>query len=313
MPRWREAVAAALLLAAGATQAASFKVDAVNASVPTQCAETDNVYVKFLSPRVRRFTVEAVHPEYLAAMTVDDKAPDFGKCGRHMKPAADHKFTPRQVVLYQDAKWELRGFTYPNFWRPNSVSTRVGDRVESGLHLLQLWTRDKERNEEVLVLYPADGYWRARPLAPLKLGWEIDPLLPTAYGSSFIVGPIERTRRPFVNIKDVVFDPAAGAFHLNFVRGGAATVRIAALDTSRISLNVILDKSTGSRPVAALRSMFVTADNADVAEIALDGARAKKPIMKFRRAQVSEFWMGRSKPSRHNTSAPDMVFRDFRD
>jgi hypothetical protein len=64
-------------------------------------------------------------------------------------------------------------------------------------------------------------------------------------------------------------------------------------------------------PFAALRSMFVAVDNADVAEVAAD-ALAKVPVMKFRRAAVSEFWAGRTQPSRHNTSAPDMVFRDFR-
>jgi len=301
----------ALLVAANAARAASLKVEAINASTPTRCAETDNVYVKFLSPKVRRFTVEAVHPAYLGGLIADDKAPNFGTCDMSRDPV--FKFTPRQVTLYTDAKWELRGFTYPNFWRPNQVAVRIGDRVEIGLHLLQLWTRGTERNEEILVLYPADGYWRARPLAPLKLGWDIDPLLPTAYGSSFMVGPVEQKRRPFVDIKDVVFDPAAGAFHLDFVRGGAATVRIETLNRERMSLDVRLEKPMGKMPFAALRSMFVSAENADVAEVAVNGMAGKTPVMKFRRARVSEFWAGRSRPSHHNTSAPDMVFRGFAD
>jgi len=33
--------------------------------------------------------------------------------------------------------------------------------------------------------------------------------------------------------------------------------------------------------------------------------------MSFKRAGTVELWAGRSVPSRHNTSAPDMVFRDF--
>ena len=309
---WREIFLTAALLIAANAQAEPLRVNAINASVPTPCAETDNVYVKFLSPRVRRFTVEAAHPAYLSRMTADDKAPDFGKCERHMTPAADHTFTPRQVTLYQDARWELRGLTYPNFWRPNQVPVRVGERVETGLHLLQLWTRGRERDEEVLVLYPADGYWRARPLAPLRLGWKIDPLLPTAYGSSFMVGPIERSKRPFVDIKDIVFDPSAAEFRLNFARSGSATVQIAMLDTAQIALDVKLEKPAGKRPFAALRSMFVTSDNADVAEISLNNRRSATPVMKFRMARASELWAGRSKPSRHNTSAPDMVFRDFR-
>jgi hypothetical protein len=33
--------------------------------------------------------------------------------------------------------------------------------------------------------------------------------------------------------------------------------------------------------------------------------------MDFRRANALEFWAGRRLPSRHNMSAPDMIFRDF--
>ena len=33
--------------------------------------------------------------------------------------------------------------------------------------------------------------------------------------------------------------------------------------------------------------------------------------MDFKRASAAELWAGRIVPSRHNTSAPDMVFRDF--
>ena len=48
------------------------------------------------------------------------------------------------------------------------------------------------------------------------------------------------------------------------------------------------------------------------------GLRAKdsqrwlqEPVMEFMRATAAELWAGRLVPSRHNTSAPDMVFRDF--
>ena len=34
--------------------------------------------------------------------------------------------------------------------------------------------------------------------------------------------------------------------------------------------------------------------------------------MDFQRASAVEVWAGRLVPSRHNTSAPDMVFRDFK-
>ena len=38
----------------------------------------------------------------------------------------------------------------------------------------------------------------------------------------------------------------------------------------------------------------------------------RAPIMDFRRASAVEVWAGRLVPSRHNTSAPDTVFRDFK-
>ena len=61
--------------------------------------------------------------------------------------------------------------------------------------------------------------------------------------------------------------------------------------------------------------MFVTETDADVAQI---GWRAKgseawqrAPVMEFKRASAVEVWAGRTVPSRHNVSAPDMSFRDF--
>ena len=42
-----------------------------------------------------------------------------------------------------------------------------------------------------MVLYPPDGYWRARPLPFEDMRW-------TAYGSSFLVGPVETQERPIV-------------------------------------------------------------------------------------------------------------------
>jgi hypothetical protein len=34
-------------------------------------------------------------------------------------------------------------------------------------------------------------------------------------------------------------------------------------------------------------------------------------VMSFTRASVAELWAGRLAPSRHNTSAPDVVFKSF--
>jgi len=282
-------------------------VEVTNASEPTLCAEKDNVHLRLASPDVRRFTIEAVHPAYTGTIVVDRYAPDFRNCDMSGDPA--HKAEPRRVTLYETSEWQLVGLTFPSYWRPAKVPVRVGERVETGLHLLQLWTRFQERAEEVLVLYPPDGYWRARPLPPAHLRW-------SAYGSSFLIGPEEFSGRPLVDIKDIAFDPATRAFRLAFARGGSATLRLDALDQERIGLDVTFDAPIAGAPFAALRSMYVTEINADVAQVGwrTKGAQAWQhaPVMSFGRADAVEVWAGRTLPSRHNLSAPDMVFRDFR-
>ncbi len=301
------ALALALIGAPGAHAADQLAVDVVNASEPTLCAEKDNVYLKLQSAEVRRFTVEAAHPAYMGTIVKDRWAPDFSHCDMASDPA--FKFEKRRLTIYETEEWQLVGLTFPSFWRPNQVPVRVGNRTETGFHLLQLWTRHQERAEEVLVLYPADGYWRARPLPPENLRW-------SAYGSSFLVGPVETAPRPFVDIKDVAFDPESRTFTLNFVRGGSATLRLDKLDQERIALDVALSAPMAPpQPFAALRSMFVTEGNADVAQVGWRGkdspAWTQMPVMYFKSAAAIELWAGRTAPSRHNTSAPDMTFSAF--
>jgi hypothetical protein len=300
------AALAVLAAAPSASAAGPIAVEVANASVPTLCAETDNVYLKLTSPAVRRFIIEAIHPAYAGTIVADRTAPDFRNCDMSADPV--HHAEPRRVTIYETAELQLIGHTFPSFWRPPAVPVRVGTRVEAGLHLLQLFVKYRERTEEVLVLYPADGYWRARPLPPAHLSY-------SAYGSSFLIGPIETQGRPFVDIKDIAFDPATRTFRLAFAHGGEATLRLDKVDLEHIELDVTFDRPIAERPFAALRSMFVTEVNADVAQVAwrTPGGKAYEtaPIMSFARAEALELWAGRRLPSRHNTSAPDMIFRAF--
>jgi hypothetical protein len=303
---FRSAGAALAVLTASAWAADPIAVTVENASTPTLCAETDNVYLKLASAAVRQFTIEATHPAYAGTIVADRTAPDFRNCDMSADPV--HRAEPRRVTIYETGDLQLVGHTFPSFWRPNAVPVRIGARVETGLHLLQLFTKFKERTEEVLVLYPADGYWRARPLPPEHLAY-------SAYGSSFLIGPIETAGRPFVDIREVSFDPAMRTFRLAFARGGDATLRLDVVDREHIALDVTFDRAIEARPFAALRSMFVTEINADAAQVAwrVPGGKAYEvaPIMSFGRADALELWAGRRLPSRHNTSAPDMIFRAF--
>ena len=308
MRRVSVVAALAVVLASGAL-ADELAVDVVNASEPILCAEKDNVYLKLISPEVRRFAIEAVHPNYIGTIVVDRSAFDLHNCP-DLAAAPFITEQPKRITIYETPEWQLVGLTIPNFWRKNPVPVRVGDRVETGVQLLQLWTRANDRAEEVLVLYPTDGYWRARPLPPANLKW-------SAYGSSFLVGPIEMKERPLVDIREIVFEPETRTFRLSFARGGSATLRVATLDAERQVLDVTLDPPvTGGMPFAALRSMFVTEINNDVAQLRWRAKNApgfeRAGIMEFSRASATEVWAGRLVPSRHNTSAPDMIFRDFR-
>ena len=305
MTSWWLAFAVLLFFIASAFAADDLAVDVLNASVPTLCAEKDNVTLNLVSPAVRRFTVEAAHPAYIGTITNDRAAPDFSHCDFAAALAPEPS---RRITIFETEDWQLVGHKLPSFWRNSGVTVRVGDRVETGIHLLQLWTRFEERAEEVLVLYPPDGYWRARPLPPSHMRW-------SAYGSSFLIGPIEDEGRPFVDLRDVTFEPETRSFRLSFARGGGAAVRLRTLDQERIVLDVGLDPVRADRAFAALRSMFVSETDADVAQV---GWRAKgsetwqhAPVMDFKRASAAELWAGRSVPSRHNVSAPDMIFRDF--
>jgi hypothetical protein len=171
-----------------------------------------------------------------------------------------------------------------------------------------VWMIRPMGGEEVLVLYPQDGYWRARPMAPAGMA-------PTAFGSSFLVGPVEVDGRPVVKLREVAFDPKVRAFTLAFERGGTANVKLASTDQNRTVLDVTFDKPIEGRPFTALRSMYVTEFNNDVARVAVREMSAKgwreDAVMAFQRATATDLWAGRVAPSRHNTTAPDMVFNAF--
>ena len=99
----------------------------------------------------------------------------------------------------------------------------------------------------------------------------------------------------------------------------ASPPRLTAMTLHRRSnvLEVAFDKPIDGRPFAALRSMYVTDFNNDVARIAVREKGAKgwreEPIMAFKSASATDVWTGRVAPSRHNTSSPDVVFNSFSD
>lgn len=303
-----------------AASAAPVGVAVRNESTGGSCAEADNITLKLVAERIAKFSIVARHPAYMGMLSVDRSDPDFDTCdmsGDPVVPAVPtdaHPDTakPRRVTLFESPDLWVIGFTFPSFWRPAAVPVRIGTEVTQGLHMLQLWIKQNGRTEEVLVVYPPDGYWRARPLSPAHLR-------STAYGSSFLVGPVEQAERPLVALSELGFAPQTRTFTLHFAAGGKARLQLARASADDIRLEVAFDPpATGT--FAALRSMYVTEDNADVARVSwrtlpASGRSAQfgeAPVMSFTGAQdASWLWAGRLVPSRHNTSAPDFIFRDF--
>jgi hypothetical protein len=285
-------------------------VDVENESEPVLCAEKDNVAVAFSNKNVRSFRIEAAHPVYLSASMRSNIEPDWTACDMSADPVFTAAVPPKKITLIGQPDLWLIGYTYPSFWRPATAMVRIGDKSYSNIHMLQLWVLKNGRADEVLVLYPQDGYWRPRPMTPSNMDV-------TAYGSSFLIGPIEKEGRPLVKIKDVVFDPDNRKFTLAFERGGSATVKLASIDANRIALDVGLDKGVADSAFAMLRSMYVTEFNNDTARIAVREQGAKgwreENVMKFDHARATDIWIGRLSPSQHNTSSPDVVFNSFSD
>ncbi len=283
-------------------------VEVTNASEPVLCAEKDNVTINLASKDVRRFRIEAAHPSYIGTIQRDSFEADWTGCTATGDPQAGRPQPPKRTTLYEQIDFWMVGLTFADFWRPSTATVRIGDRVEKNIHLLQVWMIRPMGGEEVLVFYPQDGYWRLRPLAPQGLA-------PTAFGSSFLIGPVEVEGRPIVKIKEVAFEPAKRTFTLSFERGGSATVAMAKTDQNLNAVDVVFDRTIGSMPFAALRSMYVTEFNNDVARIAVREKGAKgwreDGIMTFKRATATDVWAGRVSPSRHNTSSPDVMFKDF--
>ena len=297
------AAAAALAGAASAGEPVRF----ANESYATTCAEYDNVHVTMTAGGVRRFEIAARHPAYAETIGTDLTAPDFTTCSFSSDPA--HPFEPKSLTLYRDDRIVVRGHTYSANWRPEKVGLEINGAVTPELHLVQVIRLVEGEEIEILVVYPSDGYWRAKPLPPRNLP-------DSAYGSSFLVGPVEEDGRPLVRFSRLVFDPARLVFSFDFAAGGRGELAIAAIGHDELRLSVSLEGvASDTLPFAALRSMYVDAESNDVAEAWLlppgDPVWRRQGIVELEPAEAVAARFGRIVPSDHNTSAPDMIFERF--
>jgi hypothetical protein len=283
-------------------------VEVTNASTPMSCAEADNVIINFASADVRSFRIGAVPPAYIGSVGADSRTANWADCEIIPHGAEVPRPTERRVTFYESPFMWVTGYEVSDYWIRRDVPVRIGDRVEHNLTMLQLWVFVQGKAEQVLVLYPTTGYWRIHPLPPPNLAW-------TSYGSSFVVGPIEARESPMVDLKEISFHPESRTFRLAFADGGVGTVRVSEINDEQIVLDVGFDRAIKDKPFATLSSMYITEFNSDVARIALQRPDEKTwleaPIMAFSATRATKAWMGRVSPSRHNNSAPDMVFSGF--
>jgi hypothetical protein len=310
------ALVLSVLLAAALSDAiaAPASVTVSNHSRSTACAEEDNVSLHLQAPGITRLRVEALPPPYLDAIDHDATAPDFSGCnfdGNTHPTDPAYRFREGRVVLHDGPQWRIVGLTLPTFWRPQQVPVRIGQRTVRGVHLLQVFakTPDALAPREVLVLYPADGYWRIKPVPESRFGDGV-------YGSSFLLGPVVDEGRPVVNIASIRIETQPLVLHLRFVGGGQARVAVAEASRARTALDVsFAPELNGATPFATLRSMHVSPDNADVSEVSwrrdADATLQIEPLATVQRIEATDVRFGRSVPSRHNTSAPDIRFSDF--
>jgi hypothetical protein len=308
---WISAVALSAMIGGAAMAGEAISIDLHNKSYKTTCAEEDNVYYTLTSEKVASFTVEAKTPAYVDTIVRDITAPDFSGCTFGGSGGADGShYTPPTAVLWEDDEYVLKGVVYPDFWRPTVVPVTVGKLTQNFLHLVQLWRKTPAGPIEFLVFYPQDGYWRLKGLPPFRMR-------EVAYGSSFLFGPVEVSTRPFVAYKTVAFDPKKVAFTIDFAAGGKAVVALKAIDVGRSAVEVSFDGvDTSKLPFAALRSMYVAPGNADTAETVVRATPGAAPtstvVVDYVDGKAADVAFARSVPSTHNTSAPDIGFRDFR-
>ncbi|MFZ4532012.1 MAG: hypothetical protein ACOYOJ_09385, partial [Alsobacter sp.] len=82
-------------------RAEAMAVEVRNRTVPTLCAEDDNVYITFTSRKVRHFRIEARPPAVIGGIVEDSRAPDFTDCTiKDQPPGPEDKID--RIVLHED-------------------------------------------------------------------------------------------------------------------------------------------------------------------------------------------------------------------
>jgi len=276
---------------------------AINRSMPTDCAEEDNINVPMYASGIKRFQVTATHPQY--ETDTESCSADFSGCGPGLSvrqaEATDPCFSNPDHKIFDDhvgnALWVC---PESNWWRPFNMQVVAGENSRSGHRLV--WIRkitDEDSWPQFLVLYE-DGNLRLKPHPP-------QGRMDTCFGSSVVAGPAPVASRPFVDIEQVTVIPSRLTLNLRYRSGESANLKLF-VDRTKAIVKVTVQYNSQKKPFATFRSMWVEDGNSDVDHIAVP--KGDYSILDgWSRLPGSEWLFHRTVPSQHNTYSPDLKIR----
>ena len=274
-----------------------------NDSVPTLCAEEDNVNMPFYG-MPSRFVIEATHPEYVVTGYGCD--PNFTNCP---PPSGDdYEFTPAQLKLYDNGIWVVWAYRQSRFWRPRGmIASKVGGSSLNDAHYIAVSKKVAGENSwpQFLVLY-CDGNLRLIPHPPAGHA-------SVCFGASVIVGPAEPSERPIAEISSVSYEPSGNTLTVTYYAGGSAELNMS-VDRTMASVTVDVNYPTDELAFTTFRSMFVEQGNCDTAKVAFwdDGTPVSDcNVLDANTSPGDDFFFYRERASVHNMSAPDIRIGEF--
>lgn len=290
-------LAASTVLCFRPSYASASSIYLANDSVPTLCAEHDNVNL-CLFGNVAEFTISATHPTY--AVTTYACPPDFTNCPAN---GQDFTFEPAVQKLYDDSIWVVWAYREEKFWRPHGMLALAGSESLTDTHYVAVSKKvtGQDMWPQFLVLY-ADGNLRLIPHPP-------EGQSSVCFAASVIAGPAEPAERPVAEVALAEFDPSNQCLLVTYANGGSAELELA-VDRTNATVNVEVDYVTAELPFATFRSMFVSDGNCDTAEVTVrrrDGGSYTFGALDPIGTCGDEILFHRTVPSQHNMSGPDIT------
>lgn len=273
-----------------------------NESYQTECAEEDNINLPFnYDQNVSSFKIIATHPTYTVESYNCDA--DFTSCD--LSGDTSYSFdNPGTFKLFDDGNTYFEAIREASWWQPNGMSVRInqGDTIDE-IHYIRVGRKisDADSWPQFLVLYQ-DGNLRLIPHPTTNSN-------AVCFGSSIIIGPAEKAKRPIAAITAIQFISANDTLKLTYDDGSTVNIVVEAVNREKSVLAVnLIEIQTPSHPLLTFRSMYVEPGNTDADTIKWYNATSSKTedILSFTEGVGSRWRFYRRVVSKHNQSAPDI-------